>query len=128
VRFSRAIHGGRAIQRKHLLPGPAGAADSIGLVGDVEHESFIVPDGALRGAEAGVAKCRNPLQYAGNTGVPRQPVMLEQRSGLIILGHNKVQFYNRYLWPIKATAKLAAGNWIERVCNRHSCHSALAMI
>ena len=30
----------------------------------------------------------------------------------------KAEFYDRYLWPTKAAAKLAVGDWIERVCNR----------
>jgi putative transposase len=39
----------------------------------------------------------------------------------------KVEFYDRYLWPTKAAAKLAVGDWIERVYNR--CRrSALGMI
>jgi transposase InsO family protein len=25
----------------------------------------------------------------------------------------KVEFYDRYLWPTKATAKLAVGDWID---------------
>lgn len=40
----------------------------------------------------------------------------------------KVEFYNRYLWPTKAAAKLAVGDWIERVYNRRRRHSALGMI
>jgi Integrase core domain len=40
----------------------------------------------------------------------------------------KVEFYDRYLWPIKAAAKLAVGGWIERVYNRRRRHSALGMI
>ena len=40
----------------------------------------------------------------------------------------KVEFYDRYLWPPKAAAKLAVGDWIERVHNRRRRHSALGMI
>ena len=40
----------------------------------------------------------------------------------------KVEFYDRYLWPTKATAKLAVGDWIERVYNRRRRHSSLAMM
>lgn len=40
----------------------------------------------------------------------------------------KVKFYDRYLWPTKAAAKLAVGDWIERVYNRHRHHLALAMM
>ena len=40
----------------------------------------------------------------------------------------KVEFYDRYLWPTKAAAKLAVGDWIERVYNGRRRHSALGMI
>jgi putative transposase len=40
----------------------------------------------------------------------------------------KVEFYDRYLWPSRATAKLAVGDWIERVYNRRRRHSAIGMI
>ena len=39
----------------------------------------------------------------------------------------KVEFYDRYLWPTKAAAKLAVGDWIERVYNRRRRHSAIGM-
>jgi putative transposase len=39
----------------------------------------------------------------------------------------KVEFYDRYLWSTKAAAKLAVGDWIERVYNRRRRHSALGM-
>jgi putative transposase len=40
----------------------------------------------------------------------------------------KVEFYDRYLWPTKAAAKVAVGDWIERVYNRRRRHSAIAMM
>ncbi|WP_109561033.1 IS3 family transposase [Mycolicibacter engbaekii] len=40
----------------------------------------------------------------------------------------KVEFYDRYLWPTKAAAKLAVGDWIERVYNRRRRHSSIGMI
>ena len=40
----------------------------------------------------------------------------------------KVEFYHRYVWPTKAAAKVAVGDWIERVYNRRRRHSALAMM
>ena len=39
----------------------------------------------------------------------------------------KVEFYDRYLWPSRAAAKLAVGDWIERVYNRRRRHSVLSM-
>jgi putative transposase len=40
----------------------------------------------------------------------------------------KVEFYDRYRWPTKGAARLAVGDWIERVYNRCRRHSALGMI
>ena len=40
----------------------------------------------------------------------------------------KVEFYDRYLWPTQAGAKVAVGDWIERVYNRRRRHSSLAMM
>ena len=40
----------------------------------------------------------------------------------------KVEFYDRYLWPTRTAAKLAVGDWIERVYNRRRRHSTLGMI
>ena len=40
----------------------------------------------------------------------------------------KVEFYDRYLWPSRAAAKRAVGDWIERVYNRRRRHSTLGMI
>lgn len=44
-------------------------------------------------------------------------------------GTAKVEFYDRHLWPTKAAAKLAVGDWIERLYNRRRRrHSAIGMI
>ena len=40
----------------------------------------------------------------------------------------QVEFYDRYLCPTKAAAKLAIGDWIERVYNRRRRRSAIAMM
>ncbi len=40
----------------------------------------------------------------------------------------KVEFYDRYLWAGRTAAKLAVGDWIERVYNRRRRHSSLGMI
>lgn len=40
----------------------------------------------------------------------------------------KVGFYDRYLWPTKAVAKLAFANWIERVYNRRRGHSSIGVV
>jgi hypothetical protein len=45
----------------------------LGWSVNVEDESLVAPDIALPGAEAGIAKCCNLFQGAGNTGAQRGP-------------------------------------------------------
>lgn len=40
----------------------------------------------------------------------------------------KVEFYGRYLWPTRAAAQLAVGDWIERVYNRRRRYSAIGIV
>jgi putative transposase len=40
----------------------------------------------------------------------------------------KVEFYDQYLWPVRAAAGRAVGDWIELVYNRLRRHSALGMV
>jgi transposase InsO family protein len=40
----------------------------------------------------------------------------------------KSEFYNRYTWPTKIAARLAVGDWIERIYNRRRRHSKIGMI
>lgn len=40
----------------------------------------------------------------------------------------KSEFYRRYIWPTKKAARLAVGDWVERVYNRRRRHSKLGMI
>lgn len=54
--------------------------------------------------------------------------VLRQRSAQIILATLKVECYDRHLWPTKAAAKLAVGDWIERVYNRRRRELAVGMI
>ena len=40
----------------------------------------------------------------------------------------EVEFYDQYLWPTKAVAVLAVGDWVERVYNSRRRHSPRGMI
>ncbi len=40
----------------------------------------------------------------------------------------KAKIYDLYLWPTKLAAKLAVGDWIDRVYNGRRGHSALGMV
>jgi transposase InsO family protein len=69
------------------------------------------------------ARRHNLARSVGRTGVCWDNAAAESFWATL-----KVEFYDRYLWPSKAAAKLAVGDWIERVYNRRRRHSALGMI
>lgn len=69
------------------------------------------------------ARQHNLSRSVGRTGVCWDNAQAESFWATL-----KVEFYERYLWPTKAAAKLAVGDWIERVYNRRRRHSALGMV
>jgi putative transposase len=69
------------------------------------------------------ARKHNLVRSVGRTGVCWDNAAAESFWATL-----KVEFYDRYLWPTRAAAKLAVGDWIERVYNRRRRHSALGMI
>ena len=68
------------------------------------------------------ARRHNLARSVGRTGVCWDNAAAESFWATL-----KVQFYDRHLCPTGA-AKLAVGDWIERVYNRRRRHSALGMI
>ena len=77
--------------------------------------------GALAGRVVVGRRFRNPRRI--RAGVSRRGSLQESFWATL-----KVEFYDRYVWPTKAAAKLAVGDWIERVYNRRRRHSSLGMI
>ena len=75
------------------------------------------------GQLARFAREHNLARSVGRTGVCWDNAAAESFWATL-----KVEFYDRYLWPTRAAAKLAVGDWIERVYNRRRRHSALGMI
>jgi len=75
------------------------------------------------GQLARFADRHNLVRSVGRTGVCWDNAAAESFWATL-----KVEFYDRYLWPTRAAAKLAVGDWIERVYNRRRRHSALGMI
>ena len=69
------------------------------------------------------ARGHNLVRSVGRTAVCWDNAQAESFWGTL-----KVEFYDRYLWPTKAAAKLAVGDWIERVYNRRRRHSSIGMI
>ena len=69
------------------------------------------------------ADVHNVARSVGRTGVCWDNAAAESFWATL-----KVEVYDRYLWSTKAAARLAVGDWIERVYNRRRRHSALGMI
>lgn len=75
------------------------------------------------GQLARFARRHRLVQSVGRTGVCWDNAQTESFWSTL-----KSEFYNRHLWPTKAAAKLAVGDWIERVYNRRRRHSKIGMI
>jgi transposase InsO family protein len=74
-------------------------------------------------ALARFAHRHNLIRSVGRTGVCWDNAATESFWATV-----KVEFYDRHIWPTKAAAKLAVGDWIDRVYNRRRRHSAIGMI
>ena len=70
----------------------------------------------------------SPVEHNLARSVGRTGVCWDNAAAESFWATLKVEFYDRYLWPTRAAAKLAVGDWIERVYNRRRRHSALGMI
>ncbi|MGW3484008.1 IS3 family transposase [Rhodococcus indonesiensis] len=75
------------------------------------------------GQLARFARAHDLAQSVGRTGVCWDNAQAESFWATL-----KVEFYHRFLWPTKRHAKVAVGDWIERVYNRRRRHSSIGMI
>lgn len=75
------------------------------------------------GQLARFARRHDIAQSVGRTGVCWDNAQAESFWSTL-----KSEFYSRYTWPTKKTARLAVGDWIERVYNRRRRHSKIGMI
>lgn len=75
------------------------------------------------GQLARFARRHDVAQSVGRTGVCWDNAQAESFWSTL-----KAEFYNRYTWPTKIAARLAVGDWIERIYNRRRRHSKLGMI
>jgi transposase InsO family protein len=75
------------------------------------------------GQLARFARRHDVAQSVGRTGVCWDNAQAESFWSTL-----KSEFYHRYTWPTKRAARLATGDWIERIYNRRRRHSKLGMI
>jgi len=99
---------------------------AVAMRGELAQEVILHADRGCQytsGQLARFADRHNLARSVGRTGVCWDNAAAESFWATL-----KVEFYDRYLWPSRAAAKLAVGDWIERVYNRRRRHSALGMI
>jgi transposase InsO family protein len=99
---------------------------AVAMRGELADEVILHADRGCQYTSAQLARFaadHNLVRSVGRTGVCWDNAAAESFWATL-----KVEFYDRHLWPTKAAAKLAVGDWIERVYNRRRRHSALGMI
>lgn len=99
---------------------------AVAMRGELADEVILHADRGCQYTSAQIAaftRRHNLARSVGRTGVCWDNAAAESFWATL-----KVEFYDRYLWPSRAAAKLAVGDWIERVYNRRRRHSALGMI
>jgi transposase InsO family protein len=101
-------------------------AMAVAMRGELAEQVIFHADRGCQYTSAQIARFarkHNLVRSVGRTGVCWDNAAAESFWATL-----KVEFYDRYLWPTKAAAKLAVGDWIERVYNRRRRHSAIGMI
>jgi putative transposase len=104
---------------------PAALAMAVAMRGKLADAVVLYADAAAQYTSAGLARfaCEhNPVRSVGRTAVCWDSAQAESSWATV-----KVEFYDRYLWPTKPAAKLAVGDWIERVYNRRRRHLAIGV-
>jgi putative transposase len=123
---SRRVIGWAVDEHMHTDLVESAVAMAVAMRGDLADEVILHADRGCQYTSAQLARFareHNLVRSVGRTGVCWDNAAAESFWATM-----KVEFYDRYLWPTKAAAKLAVGDWIERVYNRRRRHSAIGMI
>jgi putative transposase len=104
----------------------AALAMAVAMRGELAEQVIFHADRGCQYTSAQLARFARDHNLARSVG--RTAVCWDNAQAESFWATLKVEFYDRYLWLTKAAAKLAVGDWIERVYNRRRRHSALAMM
>ena len=85
--------------------------------------SLVEPGQYTSGQLARFARRHDIAQSVGRTRVCWDNAQAESFGSTL-----KSEFYHRSTWPTKIAARLAVGDWIERIYNRRRRHSKIGMI
>jgi putative transposase len=123
---SRRVIGWAIDEHMHTALVQAALAMAVAMRGQLAGQVILHADRGCQYTSAQLARFarqHNVVRSVGRTAVCWDNAQAESFWATL-----KVEFYDRYLWPTKAAAKLAVGDWIERVYNRRRRHSAIGMI
>ena len=123
---SRRVIGWAIDEYLHTDLVESAVAMAVAMRGELAEQVIFHADRGCQYTSAQIARFarkRNLVRSVGRTGVCWDNAAAESFWATL-----KVEFYDRYLWPTKTAAKLAVGDWIERVYNRRRRHSAIGMI
>ncbi len=123
---SRRVIGWAVDEHMHTDLVQAALTMAVAMRGDLAEQVILHADRGCQYTSAQLARFareHNLVRSVGRTAVCWDNAQAESFWATL-----KVEFYDRYLWPTKAAAKVAVGDWIERVYNRRRRHSAIAMI
>ena len=123
---SRRVIGWAIAETLHTDLVESALSMAVALRGELAHNVVFHADQGCQYTSAQLARfarAHNLSRSVGRTGVCWDNAQAESFWATL-----KVEFYDRYLWPTKAAAKLSVCDWIERVYNRRRRHSALGMV
>jgi len=104
----------------------AALAMAVAMRGELAAQVILHADRGCQYTSAQLARFAREHNLARSVG--RTAVCWDNAQAESFWATLKVEFYDRCFWLTKAAAKLAVGDWIERVYNRRRRHSALAMM
>lgn len=123
---SRRVIGWAIDEYLHTDLVTAAVAMAVAMRGELADQVILHADRGCQYTSAQLARfarTHNLVRSVGRTAVCWDNAQAESFWATL-----KVEFYDRYLWPTKAAAKIAVGDWIERVYNRRRRHSSIGMI
>ena len=101
-------------------------AMAVAMRGELAGEVILHADRGCQYTSAQLARFARDHNLVRSVG--RTAVCWDNAAAESFWATMKVEFYDRYIWPTKLAAKLAVGDWIERVYNRRRRHSSIGMI
>jgi putative transposase len=123
---SRRVIGWAVEEHMHTDLVQAALTMAVAMRGEIAQQVILHADRGCQYTSAQLAwfaREHNLVRSVGSTAVCWDNAQAESFWATL-----KVEFYDRYLWSTKAAAKLAVGDWIERIYNRRRRHSAIDMI